>query len=159
MDLILPRFELSNLEQVLSKAIDNCTEQSLDNNVSVNMEIPSLPPISCDSKSLERAFSAILDNAIKFSNENSVVEIRAGQNEDQVWIEIQDYGVGIPKEQLPRIFDRFFHIDEIDGRMFRGAGLGLSIARQVIEQHSGKIKVETALGKGTTVRIYLNKSG
>lgn len=158
MDLILPRFESTDLRQVLASVISDCRDQARENQIDLSVEIPDLPPVFGDAKSLERAFSAILDNAVKFSHREGQVKIRAHEQGDQVWVEIRDYGVGISDAVLPRIFDRFFHTDQIEGRMFRGVGLGLSIARQVIEQHEGKIKVESELGKGTTVRVYLNKS-
>jgi signal transduction histidine kinase len=158
MDLILPRFESTDLRQVLACVISDCRDQARENQIDLSMEIPDLPPVFGDAKSLERAFCAILDNAVKFSHREGQVKIRAHDQGDQVWVEIRDYGVGISDAVLPRIFDRFFHTDQIEGRMFRGIGLGLSIARQVIEQHKGKIKVESEPGKGTTVRVSLNKS-
>ena len=156
MDLILPRFEPIDLREVLLSVVETCTAKENENQVELLAQIPDLPPTPGDARSLQRAFDAILDNAIKFSYENGKVEIRAGEEGDQVWVEIRDYGVGIPPEILPRIFDRFFHIDQIEGRLYRGAGLGLSIARQVIEQHNGKIEVESKPGNGTSVKIHLN---
>jgi len=72
-----------------------------------------------------------------------------------VYIRVKDHGVGIPPEALPRIFDRFYHLDEMGDHLFRGAGIGLSIARQVIEQHLGTIEVETESGQGSTFTTYL----
>jgi signal transduction histidine kinase len=108
-----------------------------------------------DEKSLERAISAILDNAIKFSPDGGDVIVEVGSDCQQVCIHIKDQGVGIPPEALPRIFDRFYHLDQVGNHLFRGAGIGLSIARQVIEQHKGSIDVETKAGKGSTFTIYL----
>ena len=102
-----------------------------------------------DAKSLERAISAILDNAIKFSPDGGNVLVEVCSDDRQVWIKIKDHGVGISPEALPRIFERFYHLDQIGEHMFRGAGIGLSIARQVIEQHQGTIEVETETGKGS----------
>jgi signal transduction histidine kinase len=78
-----------------------------------------------------------------------------GHEKQQVWIKVQDHGVGIPPEARPRIFDRFFHIDEVGKHLFRGVGLGLSITRQVIEQHHGTIRVQSELGEGSAFTIYL----
>ncbi len=157
MDLILPHFSPTDLPGLLRTVAERGQARLLENNVRLVMDIhPGLPPVSGDARSLERAFGAILDNAIKFSYEDGQVEIAAGQQDRLVWVEIRDHGVGIPEDIRSRIFDRFFHIDQIEGRMFRGLGLGLSIARQVIEQHQGKIEVYSQPGKGTTVRISLN---
>jgi signal transduction histidine kinase len=82
-----------------------------------------------------------------------IVEI--GRDSAQIWVKIQDQGVGILEEVKTRIFDRFYHLDEIGGHMFRGAGIGLSITRQVIEQHHGRITVQGKLGEGSTFTIFL----
>jgi signal transduction histidine kinase len=158
MDLILPRFERLELSQVIESTVAALRPKIEENHLQLELNIPNLPPIPGDAKSLERAFGAILDNAIKFSYDGGRIDIRAGEEGSRVWVDVQDQGVGIPAEVMPRIFDRFFHIDQIDDRMFRGAGLGLSIARQVIEQHNGQIQVDSQLRRGTTLRIYLNKS-
>ncbi len=73
----------------------------------------------------------------------------------EVWAAVRDQGVGISKEVLPLIFDRYFHLEQIEGRLFRGVGLGLSIAKQVIEQHGGEIEVESEPGVGSTFTIRL----
>jgi signal transduction histidine kinase len=70
-------------------------------------------------------------------------------------VAVRDTGVGIPEDVLPKVFDRFFRIEEFDGHMFGGVGLGLSIARQVIEQHEGIIEVESQVGKGSVFTIRL----
>ncbi len=84
-----------------------------------------------------------------------VVEVGVLAQDEWVRITVRDYGVGIPAEIMPRIFERFFHTDRIGERLFRGVGLGLSIARQVIEQHHGTIEVSSRVGEGTEVRIAL----
>jgi signal transduction histidine kinase len=158
MDLILPRFEPLDLRQVIEDTVSTLRPKIDENHLQLEIDIPDLPAVQGDVKSLERAFGAILDNAVKFSYEGGRIFIQGSEDERRVWIAIRDQGVGIPPEVLPRIFDRFFHLDQIDNRMFRGAGLGLSIARQVIEQHRGQIQVESQVRQGTTLRVYLNKS-
>ncbi len=156
MDLILPRFTEVDLKSVLEAVIVRYRQPAQENQVRLWLKIPSdLPVISGDAKSLERAFAAIVDNAIKFSPDGGDVEILASHSDSQVWVEIRDHGIGIPEHIKPRIFNRFFHVDEIDGRVFRGVGLGLSIARQVIEQHQGQIAVDSQYGKGTTFTVFL----
>lgn len=156
MDLILPRFEPIDLRLLLNNVREMLKHPAIDNQVAVKIRIPSdLPKIPGDARSLERAFTAILDNAIKFSQSGSTVRIRAGHLDESVWIEVSDHGVGIPEKALPHVFDRFFRIDEVEGRIFRGVGLGLSIARQVIEQHDGTILVSSQVHHGTCVRVEL----
>jgi signal transduction histidine kinase len=156
MDLILPRFEKLALSQLIATAIERGQAQQAESQVRVALNLaPDLPAVYGDARSLERALAAIFDNAFKFSYPGGVVEVKAMADGDYVWAVIRDDGVGIPDDVQDRIFDRFFHIDQIEGRMFRGLGLGLSIARQVIEQHHGIIQVRSKPGKGTTVWIGL----
>lgn len=159
MDLILPNFTPTDLGKVIITVLDAHREKAEENQVTLEIEIdPHIPMVLGDVKSLERAFSAILDNAIKFSPDGGKVDIALGHDEKQVWVTIRDQGVGISADVMPRIFDRFFHVDQIDGHLFRGLGLGLSIARQVIEQHDGRINVVSQVGEGTWLTVYLNVS-
>ena len=156
MDLILPRFERLTLDRLIASAIERSQPHQVENEIKVELNLAAdLPAVYGDARSLERALGAILDNAIKFSYTGDIVQVETGWDGDWVWVEFRDHGVGIPEEVQGRIFDRFFHIDQIEGRMFRGLGLGLSIARQVIEQHHGFIQVQSRPGVGTTVRVGL----
>lgn len=154
MDLILPAFQPTDVGAVAASAVEQQREHANQNRVGLNLEIaPELPSISGDAKSLERAFAAILDNAIKFSPEGGSVHIAVRRVEDQVWVRVQDNGVGIPPHAMPHIFERFYRLDEVGGRLFRGVGLGLSIVKQVIEQHGGEVAVESELGKGSVFTV------
>jgi signal transduction histidine kinase len=156
MDLIMPRFQPVDIAEIINTVVNKSLESAKNNLVEIDVEITeSLPKVNGDAKTLERAIAAVIDNAIKFSPDGGTVSIRGNHSNSQVQIEVQDHGLGIPPDVLPRIFDRFFHIDNLEGHVFRGMGLGLSIARQVIEQHNGKIAVESEYGKGTLLTIVL----
>ncbi|HVN54219.1 MAG TPA: ATP-binding protein [Anaerolineaceae bacterium] len=158
MDLILPKFQAVNLGEIVLSVVQSLAVEAGQNNVNFKLEVStSLPPLQGDPKSLERAIRAIVENAIKFSPEGGDVIIHTGADDAWVWIEIQDHGVGITPEVLPRIFDRFFHVEKIDGYLFRGVGLGLSIAKQVIEQHSGRIEVFSQPGQGSLIKVWLSR--
>jgi signal transduction histidine kinase len=77
--------------------------------------------------------------------------------DENIDVIIKDQGVGISDEVMPHIFERFYHVDKVGNHLFRGAGLGLSIARHVIEQHKGTIHVESTLGKGSTFTVSLKQ--
>jgi two-component system phosphate regulon sensor histidine kinase PhoR len=96
-----------------------------------------------------------LDNAIKYSEKGSEVCVTAQKNNNEILIEVRDKGCGIPRDQLPRIFERFFRVDRARARDTGGAGLGLSIARHIINLHSGRIDVSSGIGQGSvfTIRI------
>jgi len=157
MDLILPRFEPVDLGALLRQVSDQHRGQLVENQINLYLNLPpELPQRPGDAKSLARALAAILDNAIKYSYDGGQVEVMACQlNDGKIRIEVRDHGVGIAEDVLPRIFDRFFHIDQIDGKLYRGVGLGLSIARQVIEQHNGRIQATSKPREGTTITVTL----
>lgn len=160
MDLILPEFRATNLSAVIQNAIEQEGDPARRQKVEIHLDAPeNLPEIPGDPKSLQRALAAVLDNAIKFSPDGGEVQVNvceeaAGAGK-QIRITIQDHGVGIPPEAMHRIFQRFFHLDIICGKVFRGIGLGLSIAKHVIEQHKGSIDVVSELGAGSTFTILL----
>lgn len=156
MGLILPEFEPTDIGSVVASAVEQQRSIANKNFVGLNLFIaPDLPLVPTDPKSLERAITVILDNAIKFSPEggNTIVEVE--HEGSAIKIEIKDEGVGIPDEALPYIFNCFFHVSEIDGRLLCSIGPGLPIARQVIIQHNGTIDVESERGKGSTFTIRL----
>jgi signal transduction histidine kinase len=156
MDLILTDVQPVDVGAVVALAVEQQRSRAERNGVGMQLHIaPHLPKVPGDSRSLERAFAAILDNAIKFSPEGGEVQVEVGHDAGFVSVRVQDHGVGIPAEALPRIFERFFRLDEVKGHLFRGVGLGLSICRQAIEQHGGHIEVESVLGEGSIFTIYL----
>ncbi|MGB7436504.1 MAG: ATP-binding protein, partial [Candidatus Acidiferrum sp.] len=97
----------------------------------------------------------ILDNALKYTPSGGSVEMRAFANAEEGVIEIEDTGVGIAADDLPRIFDRFYRADQARSREVPGSGLGLSIARWIAETHKGRIEVESRLGEGSVFRIVI----
>jgi signal transduction histidine kinase len=158
MDLILPDFQPVDLGAVVASAVEYQRAHAERNQVGLNLNIvPELPKIPADPSSLERAFAALLDNAIKFSPDGGDVNVEVGFKNSVVIVKIKDMGVGIPPDAILYIFDRFFKLDEVGGHMFRGVGLGLSIAKHVFEQHGGKIEVESTLGKGSTFTVTMNE--
>ncbi len=156
MDLILPEFFPTDTGAVTASAVENQRSHAEQNAVGLTLSLPpGLPKIPADPGSLERAISALLDNAIKFSPDGGQVHVVISFDSDHIRIQIKDQGLGISPEILPHIFERFFHIDHIGGQLFRGIGLGLSIAQQVIHQHNGSIAVESEVGQGSTFTVQL----
>jgi signal transduction histidine kinase len=157
MDLIFPEFQPTNVGAIVVKLVEQMRPRAVHNALSLKHNIsPDLPQVKGDVKSLERAIAAILDNAIKFSPDGGDVTVTVDVDEEQLRVRVEDHGVGIAADVMPCIFDRFYHVDHVGDYLFRGLGLGLSVAKQVIEQHGGKILVESELGKGSTFTILLN---
>ncbi len=159
MDLILMEFEPVDIGAVAAAAVEKQREHAQRNRVGLSMSIaPDLPRVMGDVRSLERVVNILLDNAIKFSPDGGEARIKVDYDAETVTLEVSDTGVGIPAEAMPRLFRRFFRLDEVGGHLFTGAGMGLSIAKQVIDQHGGRILVESELGKGSTFTIKLQRA-
>jgi len=107
---------------------------------------------------IEQVLLNIISNAIKYTPESGKIGVKVEQIGDNVEILVKDNGIGIPKEDLPRIFERFYRVDKARSREMGGTGLGLSIAKTMVEANGGKIKIDSDFGKGTEVRIRLKVS-
>ncbi|HLA08137.1 MAG TPA: ATP-binding protein [Anaerolineales bacterium] len=158
MELVLPEFQLVDLNEVAKLVMEKYKTKAVERDVNLRIiPSPGLPPVSGDSKSLERALIALVDNAIKFSPQGGNVDVRLSEQDDRVVIAVEDHGIGIQQGDLSRIFDRFYHLEKQGDDLFSGIGLGLAITKQVIEQHQGSLKVTSTYGKGSTFTIAINK--
>lgn len=102
---------------------------------------------------LEQVLIIVFDNAIKYSDRIYKVDIRLKQEKGRLVLTVKDYGIGIPKEDLPQIFHRFYRVDKARSRAKGGNGLGLAIAKQLTEGYSGTIEAASEVGKGTEIRF------
>ena len=100
---------------------------------------PSLPP--ADISKIEQVIQNLLDNAIKFSNQSSTIEIHTSKNNHKVFVSVKDHGIGIPKDSINKVWDRFYKSDLSRGKDKKGTGLGLSITKEIIESHGENINV------------------
>lgn len=111
--------------------------------------------IYADRKMIKQMLRIFIDNSIKFTPEQGEIRIDSVNQGSTVKITIEDTGVGIPEKDIPKIFDRFFRVDKARAREKGGSGLGLSIARWIIDAHRGKVSVESSIGKGTKINITI----
>ena len=111
--------------------------------------------VTGDRGSLVELFVILIDNAIKYSPKGSKIELKILQTQNSVSVEVKDHGVGIKASDLPRIFDRFYRADHSRGKKVNGYGLGLSLAKQIVDLHHGEILVKSTLDKGTEVIVNL----
>ncbi|OGR79245.1 MAG: hypothetical protein A3I11_08160 [Elusimicrobia bacterium RIFCSPLOWO2_02_FULL_39_32] len=117
---------------------------------------PNLPPILGSREELKQLFLNLLENAIKFNKEGGRVIVDTKLLDDKnLTISIKDTGIGIPENEVPRIFERFYRVDRARSREFGGTGLGLSIVKHIVEAHHGEIKVESKLNEGSTFSVIL----
>lgn len=115
----------------------------------------NLPEIVGDRDRIQQLLINILSNAIKYTPNGGTIRIVAGVRGGEVHIQVKDNGIGIPKEDLDRLFERFYRVDKARSRERGGTGLGLSIAKEIADAHGGRISIESQVQKGTTVHIYL----
>jgi heavy metal sensor kinase len=147
-------FEPVDLSLLLQDVADSLRPLAEAKGLALRCDLPADLTVWGDSDELIRLFVNLLDNAIKYT-EHGEVTLCAGQREKRVEVTIADTGPGIAPEHLPHIFDRFYRVEE--SRTLRGAGLGLAIAKEIVNAHGGKIEVQSKIGKGSVFTVSLPK--
>ncbi len=147
--------ETGSIKEVVQTAVQVCQPKATAKNIVVNLDCPDEMAAPIDATLLEQALVNLIDNAIKYSDRNSTVQIRAGRKDAEVIIHIIDQGPGIHSRHLPRLFERFYRIDKARSRKLGGTGLGLAIVKHIIQAHGGHVAVDSTLGKGSTFTIHL----
>jgi heavy metal sensor kinase len=149
------KLETINLKDVLTnlslKIEPLAREKDLQFSLSINEDLF----VEGDRFKLVQLFTNIFDNAVKYTHKGGAISTTARAMGKSAVVSISDTGVGIAPEHVALIFERFYRVDKARSRAYGGAGLGLSIAKQITEAHGGRIEVESQLGKGSTFRIYL----
>ena len=116
------------------------------------------PPVWADRRAVEQILTNLLDNAAKYSHPGGHIEVQIEPERDHVRIEVRDDGIGIPKEDLPRIFERFYRVEKARSRDLGGTGLGLAIVKHLVQSMGGEIYVESELGLGSSFSILLPRA-
>ena len=119
----------------------------------------NVPPVYADKSGIQRVIINILTNAIKYTKENGTIKTYVGFVYNDAYIKIIDNGIGIPEEDLNRIFERFYRVDKARSRENGGTGLGLSIAKEILDKNGGSIDIKSEVGKGTEVVIKVPTKG
>ena len=147
--------EPCDLNSLIPKLVDTCLQRSDKMGLNSEYDLDQTPQLLLDRKKFGFALQQVIDNAIKFSDENGRVAVSLKQSGDHFHIVIEDEGVGISKEQLPRIFEKFYQVDEDRTGQIRGFGLGLFYAREFVRMHGGSISVDSEPDVGTRVQITI----
>lgn len=116
---------------------------------------PRLREVQGDPDQIRQVVWNLLDNAIKYNVEDGRIEMTLHADEAWLSVRVADTGIGIPAEELPRIFERFYRVDKARSRALGGTGLGLSIVKRIVEAHGGQVEVESELGRGSTFQLTL----
>ncbi|MGD2149277.1 MAG: ATP-binding protein [Desulfobacterales bacterium] len=143
------------LKNVLQTAIGSCREKADLKHITIDSVCEDNMLAMIDSPLLEQAIANLLDNAIKYSNEGSSIHVSACQKDDSIIISVQDHGIGISKEHIPRLFERFYRVDKARSRKLGGTGLGLAIVKHITQAHGGYATAESSPGKGSTFSLHL----
>ncbi len=148
------------IRDVLVSALQVCQVKANQKNVTISLSCKEDLKAEINATLLEQAVVNLLDNAIKYSHVDSEIRVSAGQADTRnmnqgIQIQVRDQGIGIEKQHLPRLFERFYRVDKARSRKLGGTGLGLAIVKHIVQVHRGRIDVVSVPGKGSTFTIFL----
>ncbi|MFC1906533.1 sensor histidine kinase [Chloroflexota bacterium] len=142
--------QAQDIYRLIDQVVTPLRLQTAAEGVSVSVDLPdNLPPVNIDSQRISQVLRNLLDNAVAHTAEGNAVTVTAWQQDKQVKVSVADTGEGIPAEELPNIFERFYRVDKSRTRATGGSGLGLTIARRLVEAHGGSIEAQSEPGKGS----------
>jgi two-component system phosphate regulon sensor histidine kinase PhoR len=145
----------NSVKDVLDTAIQVCEVGAVARKIDIELSCPENLFAKMEPRLLEQAVVNLLDNAVKYSNEESSIRVEASQGEGEIILSVRDEGCGIEKKHLSRLFERFYRVDKARSRQLGGTGLGLAIVKHIAQAHGGHVNVESTPGKGSTFSIYL----
>ena len=145
----------TDIGRIIEEVVSLMESRAQERGISLTYSCQDLKPIQADPKNMEEIFNNLITNAINYSPEGGRVTITANGIGEYMEIKVEDTGVGIPPEELPKIFDKFYRVKHPKTRQVTGTGLGLPIVKSAIEAHQGSIDVKSVVDKGTTFRILL----
>jgi two-component system, OmpR family, phosphate regulon sensor histidine kinase PhoR len=144
------------VDELFNNLVRDWKEKLAAKNLKVIVDLtPEALTLHADGTRLEEVLYNLLDNAVKFSPENGQIYLRATRLGSDMVLSVSDNGLGISKEHLPRIFERFYRADKARSRELGGTGLGLAIVKHIAQLHGGRVEAESELGCGTTIRVVL----
>ena len=147
-----------NLSELFGRVVRDWEKKLVEKRLKVMVDLPpTVATVRADETRLQEVLYNLLDNAVKYSHEKGEIRLHAEQGKNgEIALSVSDSGVGIGKNDLPRIFERFYRADKARSpESIRGTGLGLSIVKHIAQLHGGRVEAESELGKGTTIRVLL----
>ena len=152
-----PKLSPVPLQQILGRAVRGLMPVAQSRKIELEYTVENSVTVFCDELKLQQALYNVVDNAIKYTHDEGHVKVTLSDDGDNAVVRVEDNGVGIPKDAIPHIFDRFYRVDKARSRSTGGTGLGLSIVDKIIKMHGGRIEVESEEGAGSIFTIYLPK--
>ncbi|WP_445476049.1 PAS domain-containing sensor histidine kinase [Methanococcoides methylutens] len=157
-DTVEYSFEIIQITEIIDTAVEDIFLQIEEKGLTLEKKVPvDLPFINGDAGKLADMLTNILDNAIKFTPAGGKISVAASEEKNNIHIGVSDNGIGVPKDLLPKLFQKFYQIDASTRRKYGGTGSGLYICQKIVEAHNGEIWMESEEGAGTTVHIMLPK--
>lgn len=150
----------TDMEELIGSTVSALRKGALDKGIELLLDLPDSIPMVCgDMDRLEQVMVNLLDNAIKYTPSGGAITVSVGfeSGGGEVAVKVQDTGLGIPKEDIPRIFERFYRVDKARSRELGGTGLGLAIVKHIIQGLNGKVSVESKVGKGSAFTFSLKR--
>ena len=153
-------FQPVEVKDLIQRVLEVFTDGAAKKHVELtHFAVPDLPPLSGTPDRLQQLLINLTDNAIKFTPPGGKVHVFGRllkeNGEPRIELGVSDTGLGIPEKDIPRLTERFYRVDRARSRELGGTGLGLAIVKHIVQAHGGELKIESALGKGTTVRVLL----
>ena len=146
------RFSVADL---LYECRDVMVTKAQETGIQIRIDVPNdMPLMEADRDKIKQVLLNLMSNAIKYNRSNGSVIVTGNYNENEISINVQDTGVGIPDESLPHLFEKFYRVREHEGKA-SGTGLGLSICKQIIQGHNGRIEVKSKMGVGTSFNLHI----
>jgi two-component system, OmpR family, phosphate regulon sensor histidine kinase PhoR len=147
-------FTLINLNEIAESVLQRYDYHLKNKNFEIHKELtPNLPSINGDKEALYEVIMNLIDNAIKYSNDEKFISIKTSKDEGKVILEVADKGIGIPENQQKFVFDKFFRVTEGEVQSVRGSGLGLAIVKHIMEGHKANITLNSVQGKGSSFKL------
>ncbi|MDA8097976.1 MAG: ATP-binding protein [Clostridia bacterium] len=146
--------ESTRVQEVLARVLNVLEPLIKEKKLDLRIDIPSDLNVDVDPNALYQILMNLVDNAVRFTEEGWI-SIHASQEPGGVWFEVEDSGIGIDQQHLPRVFERFYRVDKARSTELGGTGLGLAIVKHIVEGHGGKVGVSSMVGRGTTFEFLI----
>lgn len=147
--------EAAKIKPIITAAAGLCEISRTEKNIQIEIDCDENITAHVNASLLEQAIVNLIDNAIKYSDNDSRVRIEVIRTDEQIFIHVSDNGCGISREHLPRLFERFYRVDKARSRKLGGTGLGLAIVKHIAQSHKGQVKVSSVVGQGSIFTINL----